>query len=230
MSLSLEELESRCDSLQRRVAERTPVGHANRSPPRPSRYAPSAGALNSSSSARPPSPRGAAAPVSPVPPLRQHSGASPRRGHDDGTVLLSGSDISFAVSSLEREKTRLEEQLRLVNLHLAAYRHVQQQGQRGTQAALQLNNHSARSEASGAMPSHPGSAGSTTPRYAHDSSATQNPPASPSRRRSPPRGRSPPRASIQTEQIYEELRQIRRAREEREAQRRAAMGVSSPSR
>jgi hypothetical protein len=223
--MTLEELESRCDDLQRRVAERTP-GHASRSPPRPhSRYN-----ATSASSARPQSPNrshyDAAPTMSPRP-------ADTSVNNSSATVSgqgMSFSDTAFAVNSLEREKSRLEEQLRLVNLHLAAYRQLQDRGGAPpaatrdagqTASSVLWQQHQAASNASRHV----------TPRATTGTtSAPVASTSSPTRRRSPPRQRSPPRASVQTEQIYEELRQIRRAREEREAQRRAAMSAASPNR
>ena len=212
-SMTLEELENRCEMLQRRVQERTPRG-ANRSPPRPR------GGFDRSANMSSPGRsvvmhRDAAEQLSPRNEVSRAPAGAP--------TGLSKSDVSFALSSLERERARLEEQLRLVDIHIAAYHQLE-----GRPAAAQ--------------PPAAGPAVSHYPRADHDVSSASHAPVSPppprrsganvspTRPRSPPRGRSPPRASIQTEQIYEELRQIRRAREEREAQRRAAAGAASPTR
>jgi hypothetical protein len=141
-------------------------------------------------------------------------------GGSDGGVEggLSKSDVSFALTSLEREKARLEEQLRLVNTHIAAYRQLE--GRPRAAAVMPPNGNSMRH--SSALASRADVSGPVSPPPPRRETGT----VSPSRRG----GRSPPRGSIQTEQIYEELRQIRRAREEREAQRRAAAGAASPTR
>lgn len=136
--------------------------------------------------------------------------------------------MTYAVSQLEREKARLEEQLRLVNTHLAAYRALQAAPQRPAAAA----------PPSRALPPSsppPASASRVSPAGNRDMGralSPRNATLSPTRNRSPARAAASVAASpsVQTEQIYEELRQIRRAREEREAQRRAAVGATSPVR
>jgi hypothetical protein len=221
MTMSLEELESRCDSLQRRVAERTPTpstnggGGARRSPQRPSRFP--AGYERASS---PPAARArhldVSGPVSPHPVRGRDQLDAPQQPG------LSASDIGFAVSALEREKSKLEEQLRLVNLHLAAYRQLQDRP-----AAMSTNSNATPSSALWQAHVASGRPAAMTPTPTQMQRPSS---AAPVTTTSPTRRRSPPRATVQTEQIYEELRQIRRAREEREAQRRAAAGAASPPR
>jgi len=202
-TVSLEELEARCDLLQRRVLERSGAAAAQsvaRSPPRAS-----------------PAFIGATAGTT-VP-----AGSSPSAIAASPSVVasaLSPADVRAAVSHLEREKARLENELRLVNTHLAAY-------------------HSLGLAVPAAAPL--GGVRALSPRSSVASAMSPVPPhsvTSPMRHRSPARTgggltrHSPSRVgggNVAAEQIYEELRQIRRAREEREAQRRAA-AVTSPGR
>lgn len=199
---SLEELEARCEALSRRVVDRPAV----RSPPR--------GAARVETSI--------------VANATQHSGDGPGFNQVD-CPHLTPQDVATAVASLEREKYRLEEQLRLVNMHLAAYRVVQQsqqQPQRRHEGSYESNSAQRSPPPS---TSHAASPQPPMTTYAHNSppSAIQpvrasldigRPATSPSR---------PSSATSQTEHIYEELRQIRKMREDREAARHAQLQAQS---
>lgn len=221
--VSLEELEARCDMLQRRVLDRAPPTAATRSPPRPTHHSPASQQPSlAPGTALASPPRSAAPPALP-------SGPSP-------------TDIATAVAALEREKARLENELRVVNTHLQMY--AMMRGARNANAGVNVS-----------PPPAPIMAPTTSSHTQLSSTyggTTQRPITSPVRHRSPGRSSgaampsSPSRGAtlqrtpvpapsagatagnIAAEQIYEELRQIRRAREEREAQRRAA-AVTSPS-
>lgn len=299
-SLTLDELESRCEMLQRRVLERAPNsilmasgGSSNnsmppsqvsfmRSPPRRPSSSTAGASLVARGGSTPSGGNQAALPSSYLSSPSRQGPTSSSQGPSGcgisslsvnvgGAALLAPSpftpsDVSFAVSSLEREKARLEEQLRLVNIHLHAYRVMQQPPLRpasaldGTSGVVGVCSAStprstlllgSPTRGSRYLPSAPPPTSSTSTILVSQSSLMPKSP-SPSRNRSPPRHSPvtlgngttsytglgaaslpsphtpppgptvPPTASLQTEQIYEELRLIRKAREEREAQRRNA--------
>jgi hypothetical protein len=133
---------------------------------------------------------------------------------------LSPHDVAVAIGQLEREQFRLQEQLTLVQHSLEAYRVVQQLYDSG--------NISAAAPAAASPKRSERQPSPVPPRIEHGSATPSISPI--------PSQRADYRADagstakvtrnsseLQTEQIYEELRLIRKAREEREAQRRAQM-------
>jgi hypothetical protein len=200
---SLEELEARCEALSRRVVER-PARSPLRHGTRPTEVA---------ITANPPS-------------------AYQEQSITDSSQL-NPQDIATAVASLEREKYRLEEQLKLVNCHLVAYRIVQQSSNHQPQA-IRRQIEAPQFEAAQAAQRSPITVSPPMPqpvqRYPHASEASNSTPAlvrAPvelQQSTSPPR---PPSAPSQTEHIYEELRQIRKMREEREAARHSQLQAQS---
>ena len=230
-SLSLEDLEARCDMLQRRVNERS--GHSvTSSPPRPA---------NSSGLAY--SPAASRTVSSPIASARMAQATAANNGTSRPQPVnsdhpLNFHDISTALSQLERERTRLQEQLAQTDTHIRAYRQLQQimvQNPNAVTAAAQ-NTTSASYQAPANRnldTSNISSSSMGSPRRAAPVSAAS---PSPTRHVSPRRGMAssnpsvqPSAATLQTEQIYEELRQIRKAREEREAQRRAQANAAVSS-
>lgn len=241
-NMSLEELEARCETLQRRVQDRGTAGSAMRSPPRP--YS---GAARASSPVRlrgstPPSGFSAASAVAPPlspPPVR----ALPTQAAATVDEVLSPSEVARAIQALEAERGRLEDQLLQIRTHLRAYRQLQSvQYQQAAPAAMQLFTNPYL---------QPTLAASTPATAAHDvrsedplpTHANRSAHLSPTRHRSPRHtpaqgttttletssavGGRTSAPSLKTEEIYRELDAIRKAREEREAQRRVAMQAAA---
>lgn len=205
---SLEELEARCEALSRRVVDRP----AARSP---SRNAPGN--------------RPAALETAIITAAGEYQHHQQSYGADN-PASLSPQDIATAVASLEREKYRLEEQLRLVNTHLAAYRIVQQTSSHQPRRPEVVSQSDAAHRSpilAVQAPTSPSSVSQVVTRFTpHVEAVNPLPPLKGSAEgsNSPPR---PPSATSQTEHIYEELRQIRKMREEREAARHSQLQAQS---
>jgi hypothetical protein len=145
---------------------------------------------------------------------------------------LSFHEISATITQLERDKARLQEQLSMTETHLRAYKQLQQimiQNPQGSSAQGRTSANAERpvaptQSAGNYAPHQTAQAGPTSPRRVTGGSPSPTRAISPRRQYTPLTAPSPSAsATLQTEQIYDELRQIRKAREEREAQRRAQM-------
>ena len=244
--MALEELESRCDQLQRRMTTDKRSSPTRVHTPTPTHSAPSGTAR-------------AATPTSAQflqqKQQTQQSDVLPPQPHE----------IAFAVQRLEQDKARLEGELRLVNAHLATYRYLMKlpaplPSALDAAAASAASRDSARflstatasaalgvrpkpserdlmlaTASTGALRSPPRTAGRELHSPAHRGGATSSAAAA-AGERSGSRGGSAGGAvvpsALPNDQIAEELRRIRRAREERESQRRlsaALAGGGSPS-
>lgn len=123
----------------------------------------------------------------------------------------------------------------MTETHLRAYKQLQQimiqnpqgssaQGQGRASANVNVERSVGPTQSAGNFAQHQTAAGPTSPRRATGGSPSPTRAISPRRQYTPLTAPSPSAsATLQTEQIYDELRQIRKAREEREAQRRAQM-------
>jgi len=230
--LALEQLEARCDQLQRRIGDKQ---HSPSRKPGGS-LSPTRGRLTTTASFA-----GAAS-------TNRASSLAGGSSGSSGGASLPSHEMAWALQKLERDKARLEEELRLVNLNIAAFRQLMQlplaAPKPPSSTEERLLTASSATVALGGAPAKAApipreratqvlSSALTSPARA------RSPPALAAAARLEPTARSTPAAaasvvpaSLPNDQIAEELRRIRRAREEREAQRRlsaALAGAGSPA-
>jgi hypothetical protein len=255
--LALDELEARCDQLQRRMATSASSDSRRASPVRSGRSTPTLTTV-------------------------AMSNALPANGGGGASHILPPQphEIAFAVQQLEKEKQRLEEQLRAVNTHLQTYRYLMKMPSPLPSAAA-LDNATAATALGGRAGSNSNNSGGVTfMRSPQRSERTLHSPAYNATTGAGAGGNSAAVAAAMTmtpalgtalsftpagaagastvrggggggggdpnassssivpsamgnDQIADELRRIRRAREEREAQRRLSAaiqtGANSPS-